>query len=497
MKTVSDLNHKAAQRFFFRAPNYFSLAMPSYFRFEQILEKTQNLLKKCELKQQYCPSCHPRTLRDINYHIIYNKDGEYAWRRYQLIHPFFYVEMVKILTQVENWSFIKQRLREFRNPKVKCASMILAPTTRLNKNEQDIFNWAGNFTNETVRKALEYKYMLTTDMANCYDSLAFYLLPWALHESRSAKQDGEPNIVGYQMFDFLQDMTFGQSCGIPQGSVLMDFLAEIILSFIDRILYERLIGLDEVLILRYRDDYRILANEVTAAQKAMKILVETLAEFNLKINLSKTFATSDVIKHAFKPDRMDWKRLEPLLFGEGKLSTLKSLLLMRDFGRQYPNCGSLKAGLSALYSRDIHDAGCHDDIWQVTSVVVDIMYTNPGIWPHAVAILSKCLEHRQPEMIIKIVEFIRKKFAEMPNTEYLEIWLQRLSIKANPYYQYEKGVCDFMFDRERRIWNSDWLGMYTGMCDTDTICYDEILQMPTAIPVEEVALFITNHGSGG
>ena len=497
MKTVSDLNHKAAQRFFLRSSNYFSLAMPSYFQFERILTKAQNLLKNCDLRQQYCQSCHPRNLRDINYSIIYNKDGEYAWRRYQLIHPFFYVEMVKILTQTENWSFLKQRLREFRNPKVRCASMVLAPTNKLNKNEQDIFNWAGNFTNETVRKALEYKYMLTTDMANCYDSLAFYLLPWALYGNGVAHPEAEQNIVGYQMFEFLQDMTFGQSCGIPQGSVLMDFLAEIILGFIDQILYGRLIDLGEVLILRYRDDYRILANEVTTAQKAMKILVETLAEFNLKINLSKTLLTHDVIKHAFKPDRMDWKALEPLLFGEGKLSTLKSLLLMRDFGRKYPNCGSLKAGLSALYNREIHDAGCHDDIWQITSVVVDIMYTNPGIWPHATAILSKYLENRSPEIIIKIVEFIRKKFAEIPNTEYLEIWLQRLSIKANPHYKYQKDACDFLFDPEIRIWNSDWLGMYTGMCDTDTISYDEILEMPTAVPVEEVALFIASHGSGG
>lgn len=496
MKTVADMNHKSAKKFFLRPHNYFSLAMPSYYDFSKVLSRAYTMLSDKNLCDVYCQSCHPRTQPNVNYSFAYNKDGKYSWRKYQIIHPFFYTELVKLITHADNWSYIKQRLLQFRNSKIVCSSMILAPTSKLNKNEQDIFNWSGNFTNETVRKALEYKYMLVTDMANCYDSLSFCMLGWALQDD-DIDLSSPGKYLGSRICTYLQDMLFGQSCGIPQGSVLMDFLAEIVLGYIDQILYQRLAGVDDILILRYRDDYRIMANEVSLAQKAMKILVETLAEFNLKINLSKTYLTSDVIKHAFKPDRMEWRSLEPLFFGEKKISVLKSLLLIRDFGRKYPNCGSLKTGLSTLYNREIHASSCHDDIWQITSVVVDIMYTNPGIWPHAIAILSKYLEDRNSVMIIKIVDYIRKKFATVPNTEYLEIWLQRLSVKADPYYQYQRSACDVLFDHNRQLWNSEWLGMYTGMCDTDIICYDEILQMPTAIPAEEVALFTTNHGSGG
>lgn len=506
MRSILDMNHKAAKRFFFRPRSYFSLALPSYYQFDKILTKSRDLLRGQNLRDFYIQSAHPQTFSDINYSIIYNKDGEYSWRRYQLIHPFFYTEMVHLLTEEETWNYVRKHVRSFRNPKITCTSMVLAPTSRLTKNEQDIFNWAGNFVSETVRKSLEYKYLLTTDMANCYDSLTTDLLIWALHGcdspspySRASPYAHDPDqpTIGYQLAALLQDMLYGHTCGLPQGSVLMDFLAEIILSYIDTILFERLVDFSDIHILRYRDDYRIFANEITTARQVMKILVETLAEFNLKINLSKTFLTADVITHAFKPDRTAWKKLEPRIIGENKLSTLKSLFLIRDFGREFPNCGSIKAGLATLYEREIYESGCHDDLWQIVGVLADIMYTHPGVWPHCVAILSRYLEAHNPAVAISIVEHLRKKFSDLPHTEYLNIWLQRLSVKIDPYYNYGGRFCCLLHEPNVPIWNSDWLGMYTSLCDADIVSYDEILAMPHSVPTEEVAFFITNHGSGG
>ncbi len=497
MKTIVDLNNKLARDFFLRPRNYFSLALPSYYQFDGILAKAQELLREKRLADFYIRGCHPCTYNDVNYDIIYNKDGEYAWRRYQILHPFFYVEAVNLLTAAENWAYVAQRVKGCRNPKVVCTSMMLSPTPRLNRNEQDIFNWAGNFTNETVRQSLSYKYMLVTDMANCYDTLSFNLLTWALHgKNQDLTCNTDKPIVGYQLTRLLQDMLFGQSCGIPQGSVVMDFLAEVILCYIDKILYGKIMFITDVLVLRYRDDYRIFANDVSSARRVMKILVETLAKFNLKINLSKTFLTSNLVKYAFKPDRLAWKSISPLVFGENKLSVLKSLLLIQDFGEQYPNCGSLKHALGTLYKREICDAGCHSDFWQVVAVVIDIMYRNPGVWPHCIAILSKYAAGRDARTVAKIIEKIRQKFADMPHTEYLEIWLQRLSVKVDPCYQFTNALSKIVYDHDTRIWNSDWLGMYTSLRDSDMINYDEVLNMPPAVTPEEVALFVTNHGSG-
>ena len=64
-------------------------------------------------------------------------------------------------------------------------------------------------------------------------------------------------------------MQCGQTNGIPQGSVLMDFIAEILLGYIDEILTEQLntAHIVNYKILRYRDDYRIFVNNPDEGEK--------------------------------------------------------------------------------------------------------------------------------------------------------------------------------------------------------------------------------------
>jgi hypothetical protein len=47
---------------------------------------------------------------------------------------------------------------------------------------------------------------------------------------------------------------------LPQGSVLMDFIAEMVLGYIDECLSECLDENMNYHIIRYRDDYRIFTN---------------------------------------------------------------------------------------------------------------------------------------------------------------------------------------------------------------------------------------------
>jgi hypothetical protein len=55
-------------------------------------------------------------------------------------------------------------------------------------------------------------------------------------------------------------MRHGQTNGIPQGSVLMDFIAEMVLGYADTLITKKLkeIKCDkDYQILRYRDDFKI------------------------------------------------------------------------------------------------------------------------------------------------------------------------------------------------------------------------------------------------
>ena len=56
-------------------------------------------------------------------------------------------------------------------------------------------------------------------------------------------------------------MTYNQTNGIPQGSVLMDFLAEIVLGYADTKITEKIDSeISDYKIIRYRDDYKIFVH---------------------------------------------------------------------------------------------------------------------------------------------------------------------------------------------------------------------------------------------
>lgn len=67
-------------------------------------------------------------------------------------------------------------------------------------------------------------------------------------------------------------MCHGQTNGIPQGSVLMDFLAGMVLGHADHELTEKINknSITDYHILRYRDDYRIFVNNPGAGQDIAK-----------------------------------------------------------------------------------------------------------------------------------------------------------------------------------------------------------------------------------
>ena len=73
-------------------------------------------------------------------------------------------------------------------------------------------------------------------------------------------------------------MSYGQTNGIPQGSTLMDFIAEILLGYADCLLYNKLKEkkISDYRILRYRDDYRIFVHSSQEGELVVKVLTETL-----------------------------------------------------------------------------------------------------------------------------------------------------------------------------------------------------------------------------
>jgi len=115
---------------------------------------------------------------------------------------------------------------------------------------------------------------------------------WALHTKSEAKKKEnrtDLKLIGNQIDKHIQDMRHGQTNGIPQGSVLMDFIAEMVLGYADLELSGEIetVGISDYLILRYRDDYRIFVNNPRDGEQIVKLLTEVTISLGLKLNPSK------------------------------------------------------------------------------------------------------------------------------------------------------------------------------------------------------------------
>lgn len=156
-----------------------------------------------------------------------------------------------------------------------------------------------------MEQALEYSYLFSTDISDCYGSIYTHTISWALHSKENAKQavkDKSIKLEGDDIDTLIRQMTYNQTNGIPQGSVLMDFVAEIVLGYADFLLTQKLNAeqITDYKIIRYRDDYRIFVNNTQIGNQIVKYLTEVMIELGFKLNATKTQKTEDIIEGSLK-----------------------------------------------------------------------------------------------------------------------------------------------------------------------------------------------------
>ena len=124
-RPVLDLSERQARVFFLKPESYCRLDLPPYFDFRRLLRPVDKFLK---IKPLASLKLKPRDFEDVNYTIYSNKDGRYAWRPFQLIHPVIYVDLAHLITESKPWAAIRSRFGEFaKDPKIRCLSIPQEP----------------------------------------------------------------------------------------------------------------------------------------------------------------------------------------------------------------------------------------------------------------------------------------------------------------------------------------------------------------------------------
>lgn len=493
--SILDISAEEARKFFLRAESYSTIELPEYFQFQPILDAVDKGIGRKKWKELKS-DVNPKSIENVNFHFIKNKDGRYAWRPMQIIHPVMYVSLVNLITESEHWTELQDRFRYIHEhaSSIECLSIPLYKEDKVNKSYV-VLNWWESIELQTQELSLEFSYMLNTDIVNCYGSVYTHTIPWALYGKDAVKQNLNvyEKRLGGLIDSHIQAMSYQQTNGIPQGSVLMDFIAEIILAYADLLLFNRLekkITCNDYHILRYRDDYRIFSKSKDILEIIAKELSAVLASLNFKLNAQKTFISDTLITDSVKSDKLFWLKSK-----HGSKTLQKHLLLIHMLANEYPNSGSLDRALADFYSRirrlkSINEEKEH--IKALIGILIDIAYRNPRTYPCAISILGCLLSNiSDARDVLRVIELIKNKFSIISDAELLNVWLQRICIKANPEVEFSGILCKNVITPSQNLWNSDWLhSKYQSIVNNSDFINRQCLNdIPALVPIDVINAF--------
>lgn len=446
-----------ARRFLLRSESYCRFGLPDYLDFDGVLQDVGKFLTTHALSSA-SRKAHEHSR--VNHTILDNKDGRYAWRPMELIHPALYVDLVHLITKKSNWRRLRRRFEALnRERRIATMSIPVEGEKRDGKRPRRdraamIRQWWEEIEQRSIRLSLEYEYVCQTDITDCYGSLYTHSVAWAMHGKRKAKRRRtDKGLLGNGIDRRLQDMKEGQTNGVPQGSVLIDLIVELVLCYADRKIGQKAkrAGITDYRILRYRDDYRIFVNSPPEGERLVKIVSEVMSSMGLKLNPGKTVSSDDVLTSVVKDDKIRWNGSV-----QRRRGLQQHLMLIRELSRSHPHSGSLVKAL-AIFDRRLERRKRIRDPRELLSIVVDIALRNPRTYAVCASIISKLLPRLKAKQRQRFLAAVRRRFDKIPHTGHLQIWLQRLTYPSNPKEKYEEPLCALVAGERGKIWNSDWI----------------------------------------
>lgn len=499
---------------------YCTTELPEYFDFSSVLKYAAESIGDRSLNECINGNCQPESLHGVNLDVITNKDGRYAVRPLTLANPFLYYMLARDICSEQAWTVIKECFKLFGNEHITACAI---PMVKIDdkpesfKGATSILNWWNSMEQRSIELSLKYSYMFMTDITNCFGQINPESIAWALARKDTPYQTGENAALAADIQRYLRAMQEGKNIGIPQGSALFSLIAEIILGYTDMHLAQEITTAKEkgILpkdleyeILRYVDDYRIFCNDRDALEKISYILQHILEQFNFRMNSSKTRTSSELITDTIKPDKAFYIFNTPI---ESKQTYKdeegherkergydfdgfqKHLLFIYEFSKRFPNSGQLVTQLEAFSKRVEEQLSTKttsyeevsinletgettkekktkerkghlwENISAMVAISVEIAANNLRAANNALKIASQLLSDMRPEYQQKkkeIIGLIYKKLYRIPNSAFLQVWLQNITHKTDDWSNnevYDMPRCKVVAEQPVSLWNNGWL----------------------------------------
>ena len=242
-----------------------------------------------------------------------------------------------------------------------------------------------NGVKESIKSSLGYKYRLTVDITNCYNSMYTHSITWAVCGKDLAKsfyRTKEPKSIeaDYEFGDFLDCFTRfeknNETNGIIVGPFTSRIISELILARIDKILSKK-----GFVFKRYVDDYKFYFRSESQAQESLPTIEKILNEYNLTLNTAKT----KIQKYPYEIITDIKDRFDRALYNDGVFGVLNvaSQLQMSD------EKGAYKYALKYLRGRALPDK---DDLQVVIPTLINIMLLDPKYGKYVTEYLKENLD---------------------------------------------------------------------------------------------------------
>ncbi|MCF3593329.1 RNA-directed DNA polymerase [Rhodobacteraceae bacterium LMO-12] len=494
MTRIIDLDAAAAKAYLEKPECYFRSDFPPYISFETILKDTAAAMGgQAYTAFQKAKPERAVDMAGVNYELLSTKDGRFAWRPFELIHPAIYMTLVQIICEPANWKLLQDRLKELHAGAVECTSFPMASEGADKHDAVQVRNWWLRYEQRSLELSLEYTHLLKTDVSNCYGSLYTHSIPWALYGYETGKEkQSDKSLFGNQVDFHIRNSRYGQTNGITQGSVLMDIIAELVLAYVDYLITERLSGDEDFHILRYRDDYSIFTRNDQRAAEIVRVISDCLRKVGMQLGAAKTSVSTNIVEGSIKPEKLAGIQLEDMDIAQAK-TIQKQLLRLHAFARLYPNTGAIKRLADSVFQKISTITDVPDDLGVQVAIVCDIAAVSPSAFPALSGVLAKLIslapEQDRPEMWQKVA----KKMERIPHNGHLEVWLQRVTKAKGVGVEFDslEPICQIVNGQMAQLWNNDWISnqALVQALDVTKIVISKPEELEPVPKTEELSLF--------
>ena len=453
MRSVIDLTSTEARDYFLKGTSYSTLELPAYFNFSDLIQTCDGLLADTKLSSHGSPG---DSQGGANHKVLQNKDGEFAWRKLELLHPFIYVDLVREVTEPEAWNEIQNRFGEFAALEgFTCSSIPKTTDEASHSLKLEVNSWWTQFEQKTLEMTFEHSHVIHTDISDCYGSIYTHAISWALHQREHMKANPRDyKYLGNRLDKKIRDMQWRESSGIPQGSVLMDLIAELVLGYLDELLHKALqqAGISDYQVIRFRDDYRIFTSSENVANRILQLLSVQAESLGLRINGKKTVASNDIASTAIKVDKLAWLQLPKHTNSEHNLHSIY------EFSKRFPNSSRIKLALLD-YSQELSEnpfSAVRNPIQEI-ALSLEIGCRNPVAFPAAVSVIARLCLGLANDQASTLIGQAASRVSRVPNSNFHNIWLQRLAHPRGLTLTYTEPLCNRLIEPNTLIWTDEWL----------------------------------------